>query len=142
MDTVGDRIKYLRKKEGLNQIDFCTKINLSQGRLSEIEKGKNNPSYETLQSIKSIFRVSLDWLVSGEYPKTDNSTIQDNEPKVNLSDEEIHFIELLKKLNDHEKAKIEGMLELKVAEAQTVKKEKSSFYQNGDEDAAAEEKLA
>lgn len=35
--TIGDRIKVVRKNEGLNQIEFAKRINVSQGRLSEIE---------------------------------------------------------------------------------------------------------
>lgn len=199
MNTVGDRIKDLRKKEGLNQLDFCKKINLSQGRLSEIEKGKNNPSYETLVSIKNIFNVSLDWLVSGEYPKSDNiisndqsriiNTEKDQVPNSSLhkhisvttdnqdanvfiekydsayidhgsdelsldsiSDNEKRFIGLLRQLDQLERAKIEGMLELKIAESKmaiTDKKITSSFYQSGkkdinneDENAATVQKLA
>ena len=87
----------------------------------------------------------MEWLLTGE--ETNQHNLSDEGSKVEhilgkLSDEEIKFIEMLRQVDDHEKAKIEGMLELKIAEAQTTKKEMSSPYQNGDEEAATEEKLA
>jgi predicted XRE-type DNA-binding protein len=36
MNTIGDKVKVIRKKNNLNQIDFAETIGISQGRLSEI----------------------------------------------------------------------------------------------------------
>jgi transcriptional regulator with XRE-family HTH domain len=61
MITIGARVKYIRKIHKLNQVEFSRAIQISQGRLSEIEIGKCNPSAETLISIARSFDVDLNW---------------------------------------------------------------------------------
>jgi len=62
MNTIGEKIKALRKQHNLNQIEFATTIGISQGRLSEIEKGKTKPSAETLYELRRKFKIDLNWL--------------------------------------------------------------------------------
>jgi transcriptional regulator with XRE-family HTH domain len=59
-----------------------------------------------------------------------------------LSEDEIKIIELFRQLNSKDKIKIEGIIESKIIESKELQKGKSSLYQNGDEDAATEEKPA
>lgn len=66
MESIGERIKYIRKIHKLNQQQFSKAVDISQGRLSEIEKDKCKPSAETLISISQIFNVNLNWLLLGE----------------------------------------------------------------------------
>lgn len=42
MNAIGVKIKAIRKEYKLNQIDFTETLGISQGRLSEVEKGKTN----------------------------------------------------------------------------------------------------
>jgi DNA-binding XRE family transcriptional regulator len=49
-NNIGSRFKFVRQLNNLNPKQFAEKINISQGRLSEIEKGICNPSAETLIS--------------------------------------------------------------------------------------------
>lgn len=90
MDTVGSRIKWLRTSKGLNQKEFCEKINLAQSRLSEIESNKTKPSFDTLLAIKESFGISLDWLVSGDGYNETNEHCSANGY---LSEEERELIE-------------------------------------------------
>jgi len=46
MESIGARIKFIRKSHGLNQISFAQSLEISQGTLSELEKKKFNPSVE------------------------------------------------------------------------------------------------
>jgi transcriptional regulator with XRE-family HTH domain len=48
MDSIGARIKRVRKLHELNQVSFARAIGISQGTLSELAKNKFNPSVETL----------------------------------------------------------------------------------------------
>jgi transcriptional regulator with XRE-family HTH domain len=66
MESIGERVKYIRKMYKLNQQQFSTALDISQGRLSEIEKDKCKPSAETLISISTKFNVNLNWLLLGE----------------------------------------------------------------------------
>jgi transcriptional regulator with XRE-family HTH domain len=67
METIGERIKTLRKSIGFNQKEFSNKIGISQGSLSDIEKGRNKPSIQTLIEISGNFNVSIDWLIKGNF---------------------------------------------------------------------------
>lgn len=62
MNTIGDKVKFIRLQNKLNQIIFAEKIGISQGRLSEIEQGKTKPSAETIKELRKEFNVDLNWL--------------------------------------------------------------------------------
>jgi transcriptional regulator with XRE-family HTH domain len=66
MITIGERVKHIRKLHKLSQQEFSKAINISQGRLSEIEKNICKPSTDTLTSLSKGFNVNLNWLVLGE----------------------------------------------------------------------------
>ncbi|WP_138755502.1 helix-turn-helix domain-containing protein [Paenibacillus sinopodophylli] len=66
MDTIGARIKHIRKSYGLNQVSFVQSLGISQGTLSELEKNKFNPSVETIIQLYEKFGVDLNWLLLGE----------------------------------------------------------------------------
>lgn len=66
MSSIGERVKHIRKLHKLNQKDFSAAINISQGRLSEIEKNICKPSTDTLISLSKGFNVNLNWIILGE----------------------------------------------------------------------------
>ncbi|MED4585817.1 helix-turn-helix transcriptional regulator [Brevibacillus choshinensis] len=66
MDTIVGRVRHIRKFYKLNQQMFSKAINISQGRLSEIEKNICKPSAETLISLSQTFNVNLNWLLLGK----------------------------------------------------------------------------
>lgn len=70
-NIIGLRIKELRNKEKMTQIDFSTKIGIDNSQLSKIEKGKLMPTLQQLMEISSIFNTSIDWLTGNESFKND-----------------------------------------------------------------------
>jgi transcriptional regulator with XRE-family HTH domain len=66
VETIGVKVKGIRKKQKMNQVDFSKKIGISQGRLSEIEQDKTKPSAETLIELRKQFNVDLNWLLHME----------------------------------------------------------------------------
>lgn len=62
MDSIGQKVKLIRKQHKLNQISFADAIGISQGRLSEIEQEKTKPSADTLKELRRRFQVDLNWL--------------------------------------------------------------------------------
>jgi transcriptional regulator with XRE-family HTH domain len=61
MSFVGDKFIKIRTDLNLTQKQFAEAIGMSQGRLSEIEKGKNSPSYDTLLLIKKKFNINMNY---------------------------------------------------------------------------------
>ncbi len=64
--TIGERIKEVRKSNGMTLAVFGSKIGISYQSVSMIEKGINNPSDQTILSIVREFGVNEVWLRSGE----------------------------------------------------------------------------
>lgn len=62
---IGERIKAVRKKAGLNQNEFAYSLGITQSYLSMIENG-STPSDIVIKSIASQYRVSEPWLRTGE----------------------------------------------------------------------------
>lgn len=65
MDTVGERIKIVRKNRRINQIDFANSLGIGQPHISKIEKNLENPSKTLLMFISHKYRVSFEWLEFG-----------------------------------------------------------------------------
>jgi transcriptional regulator with XRE-family HTH domain len=65
-DTVGYRIKQIRKALNIKGKDFAPRIKISGPSLSEIEKGKYYPNFEFMANIAREFNVNLYYLVFGE----------------------------------------------------------------------------
>jgi transcriptional regulator with XRE-family HTH domain len=65
-DTVGYRIKQIRKSLNIKGKDFAPRIKISGPSLSEIEKGKYYPNFEFMANIAREFNVNLYYLVFGE----------------------------------------------------------------------------
>jgi len=63
---IGDRIKKLRKEKSLSQQELADLLDTSPSYVSEIEKGKKIPGGNLLFSLKRVFGVSIDYLMSGE----------------------------------------------------------------------------
>ncbi|WP_431030020.1 helix-turn-helix domain-containing protein [Lysinibacillus sp. LZ02] len=82
MTSLGIRIKHLREKNNISQIDFAKKIGVSNTVLSRYESGDRKPDYDTLQLIADFFEVSTDYLLG----RTD--TI---EPTTKSQDDEKEF---------------------------------------------------
>lgn len=68
MDTIGERIRLLRKSEALTLEKFGERIGITASSCSTIESGKSNPSDQTIRSICREFRVREEWLRDGEEP--------------------------------------------------------------------------
>lgn len=65
-NTVGYRIKQIRKALNIKGKDFAPRIKISGPSLSEIEKGKYYPNFEFIVNIAREFNVNLYYLIFGE----------------------------------------------------------------------------
>jgi transcriptional regulator with XRE-family HTH domain len=65
-NSIGHRIKELRKHLNLTQIDFSEKIGIKQANLSHIENKSEKISIEIINSIISYFNIDANWLFTGK----------------------------------------------------------------------------
>ncbi|WP_026487138.1 helix-turn-helix domain-containing protein [Caldanaerobius polysaccharolyticus] len=62
-NTLGKKIRMLRKKAGLTQKQFGDIFNIAKSTVSQYESGKSRPDDDTKKKIARYFGVSLDWLL-------------------------------------------------------------------------------
>ncbi|MCI9092640.1 MAG: helix-turn-helix transcriptional regulator [Coprobacillus sp.] len=59
---IGKKIKSIRETQNMTQMEFCELINCTQAALSGYENGTKIPSIDTLYTIATKCKISLDWL--------------------------------------------------------------------------------
>ena len=115
MRTIGTNIRKLRKLNNLSQVEFSSHIGISQGNLSEIEQGNSNPSLDTLLTIKSRFKCSIDELTSSEEQLSKyNDTL--------ISEEELGMLTNYKLLEEFDRLEINEIIKLKIRMSKLRKK--------------------
>ena len=65
-DGIATRIREVRKKEGLKQAEFAQRIGCHVNQVSNVERGKYIPSDRFLGMVAREFKVSVDWLRTGD----------------------------------------------------------------------------
>lgn len=63
MNILGNRLKELRKKRELTQVEAATKFNITRRQYQRIESGEQTTKYTTLIAIADFYDVSIDYLV-------------------------------------------------------------------------------
>lgn len=62
---VGERIKDVREKLGIKQKDFARVLSISAPTLSEMEAGRNKPSFDVLEKLAKQYKINLYYLMFG-----------------------------------------------------------------------------
>lgn len=62
-DSLGDRIRTLRKNSGLRQIDIANKLHIDRASYANYENGSREPSHLMLCQMAALFDVSTDFLL-------------------------------------------------------------------------------
>lgn len=98
--TNGERLKYLREKNGLTQKEVATKLGVESAAISKYELDMREPNIEALKKLATMFNVSIDYLL-GRTPDVLISEI----------DRDISDISILKKKYDFTKRKMDKVKE-------------------------------
>ncbi len=64
--TIGERIAALREQHGQTQADLAAEVGCEAAMIGHIEKGRRNLTARMLFAIAEHYRVSADWLWSGD----------------------------------------------------------------------------
>ena len=59
----GERIRNLREDRDLTQSELGAQVNMTQRKISYIERGKYEPSIDDIVSLCKFFNVSSDYLL-------------------------------------------------------------------------------
>ena len=110
-----NRIKQLRKDLGIKQSDFAREFNVSQGTLSNWERGVHDPDAESLKKMRDRFNKTSDYILG----LSNDPMTQDN--KLKWSDLDVSFYEGIDLLTDDEKKEILGYINFKVSGREKIK---------------------
>ncbi len=93
-NIMGTRIRYLRKKANLTQIELANILNVSNTTLSQYESGQRIPGDDIKIKISDYFNVSIDYLLGNSeqrqtptaVPISPSSALQEIEKILNDAD--------------------------------------------------------
>ena len=72
---IGPRIAALRKDAGMSQAELARKLGISPSAVGMYEQGRREPSADTLVQLSKLFRVSTDYLLTGELSRAGDEEI-------------------------------------------------------------------
>ncbi|MEK3974710.1 helix-turn-helix domain-containing protein [Psychrobacillus sp. FSL K6-1267] len=110
MATLGSRIKNLREKHDIKQVDFAKKIGVSNVVLSRYESDERKPDYEMLQAIADFFEVSTDYLLGRTEIKNLNNDSNNEEFETWMNDPRSKI--LFKEFNESSEEQKEALLKM------------------------------
>lgn len=116
--SFGTKLKELREKKGLSQIEFAKLTNLTRSAISMYELGKREPNLNTLIKFAKFFNVDINTLL--EY---DNTISKDD---TNLNKEKKLF-EMYRQLPEDVKNKIAMRIEIAYEDMLEETKTKSNM---------------
>ncbi|MBQ8357830.1 MAG: helix-turn-helix transcriptional regulator [Clostridia bacterium] len=83
--NIADRIKYLRDKAGMKQIELAKRLGISRSAVNSWEMSLSTPSIANIIEMTQIFHVSADYLLSLSEPlMVDISMLSDEEKEIVL----------------------------------------------------------
>ena len=65
--TFGEKIRLLREENELNQTELGAAVGMTQRKISYLECGRYEPSFDDLRALCKYFQVSADYLLG--FPK-------------------------------------------------------------------------
>ena len=65
--TFGEKLRLLREEQELNQTELGKVLNMTQRKISYLERDRYEPSLQDIKAICTYFRVSADYLMG--FPK-------------------------------------------------------------------------
>jgi transcriptional regulator with XRE-family HTH domain len=65
-DTVGGRLRKLRKLKGYTQLDVAALTGLTNTAIANYEKNYREPKYKVLQIFAGLYSTSIQYLITGE----------------------------------------------------------------------------
>ena len=66
--TFGEKLRLLREEQELNQTELGKLLNMTQRKVSYLERNRYEPSLQDIKAICTYFRVSADYLLGFSKP--------------------------------------------------------------------------
>jgi transcriptional regulator with XRE-family HTH domain len=86
----GSRVRALRSKRGLTQVQLADQAQVSEEWVRRIERGEGSPSFDTVEALANSLNVRPDELFAAETPPRDGVRLA--QAVAHLSDQEIEWL--------------------------------------------------
>lgn len=96
MTNFSEKLKEARQNKGWNQEEFAEKVSLSQGAISQFEKGLRIPTPANIEKFAKILEVSKDYLIGDEV----------------LTSERVRLMRSIQTLSSEELKVVEGVVNM------------------------------
>lgn len=96
MSYAGKNLRYLRKQRGWTQEEFANKLNVKRSLIGAYEEERAEPKLEVLETLSSIFKLSLDELLLSDLTAAKGGNYLDQRRKLKMATESntIQFVPL------------------------------------------------
>lgn len=121
MNSIGDRVKTLRKSLNLSLTTFGARVGITAPNVLRIEQGSANATKNTLKAICSEFNVNYDWITKGEGPIFATIVSKPTKPAIEMLAEEYN-------LNEADKVILKTFLELPSSSRTAIQNAVKSIY--------------
>ena len=114
--TLGERIKQLRKENGMTQVDLAQKLNVTKGTVSTWETNSRVPSFDTLNELCDLFDKRLDYLM-GRSDDASSPSTEDISGQLGVWETEDEYSDIIQqyaKIDDYGKKLIAQMLHMEL----------------------------
>lgn len=101
MNTIGERIVYLREKQGISQKELAQMLGITAASLSRYENNLYDPKSAIISSLSQLLHTSSDYLLG----KTPNYCSYSKPCSVN--EKNLHILDLYRSLTPEDKIRIE-----------------------------------
>lgn len=114
MNNINNRVAELRKVLNLSMEKFGNKIGITRNSINAIEKGRNNPSEQTIMLICKAYNVSPLWIKEGvgdmflDFPKNELDRIAQD---FGLNETDKLLIETFLESNESDRQAIKNFLQ-------------------------------
>jgi len=121
---IGKRIKQRRLELGYTQSFIYNKTGISTGNLSGIEKGSSAPSASALCELSQILECSVDYILFGDSPKSENTC--SSNIKKSLSPIQEMILSSLEELDSLDQEEVLDIIEMKIRRKKRLAKSLNS----------------
>lgn len=107
MNTLGERLNYVRKKNGYTQDSLAKTIGVSRGVIFNLEKNKTEPQAIVINAICQTLKINKNWLINGIGDMENSSNISQSAKilaelydvaKELSEDEQLYLLDIVKAL--------------------------------------------
>ena len=123
--TLGKNISKLMKEKGYTVRNFAKRINMSPSYLSDIRNDRQDPSLKKLKDIAEALGVDeYELLKTYRIDMDSKAGIAEDDYETYYTNAEKEMLKKYRKLNEKNKIKIEGMVEMLLADQEPEKADK------------------